>query len=112
MRIVTHDDRRDMLETLESAHRLLQHRVIGSECEQLLRMQLARKRPQPGTGAAGKNYGYEHGTDATPSYVTELRRLSDYVRCLRGSRRQRLAAADRVVGQAEAGDHSRVVKIA
>ncbi len=56
MTFVANDDRtRNVLDTRKPRQRLLQHRSLADERQQLLRIQLPRKRPQASAGAAGKN---------------------------------------------------------
>ncbi len=67
--LVRNDDRRQFVEAIfarfgvPAQHRVLQHRMLAAQGEQLLRMLLARQRPQARAGAAGKNDGLDqHGS--------------------------------------------------
>ena len=80
---------------VEAQRRLLQHRALAGERQQLLGIELARQRPQARAGAAGEDDWSQHAQSAP-----------------RSCREQRLAAADGVVGEAEAAHHGRVVEIA
>src|SRR2546429_9981794 len=64
---------------------------------QLLGIKLARQRPQPRAGSAAENDWSEHGR----SKEAAASRLN-----------QRLAATDRMVGEAKAAHHGRIVEIA
>ena len=81
-------------QAVEAQRGLLQHRAQAGERQQLLGIELARQRPQARAGAAREDDWDQHGA-APPHAAT-----------------QRLAAADGVVGEAEAGHHGRVVEIA
>src|SRR5207253_2489668 len=65
--------------------------------QQLLGIELARQRPQPRAGSAAENDWSEHGR----SKEAAASRLN-----------QRLAATDRMVGEAKAAHHGRIVEIA
>ena len=60
MRLVADDDRRAGAEPVAAARGGLQHRLLVDQRQQLLRIQLARERPEPGTGAAGEKDWNQH----------------------------------------------------
>ncbi len=60
MRLVAHDNGRGCIEPGHTQCRGLQHGFLAYQRQQLLGVQLARQRPEPGTGAAGKNHWCKH----------------------------------------------------
>jgi hypothetical protein len=61
MFLVAHDDGiGEPVEAVEAAERGLQHGVLAHQRQQLLRIQLARQRPEPRAGAAREDDGYDH----------------------------------------------------
>ncbi len=61
MRLVADHDRRLKFGEPDHAQcRLLQHRARTRQRQELLGVQLARQRPEAGSGAAGEDYGDEH----------------------------------------------------
>ena len=61
MALVADDDgRREIRQAGDALHRLLQHRLLADQWQQLLGVQLARERPEPRAGAAGEDQWSEH----------------------------------------------------
>ena len=56
VRLVAHHDRGADRQAREPAHGLLQHGVAAHQRQQLLGIELARQRPQPGAGTARENH--------------------------------------------------------
>ena len=60
VRLVADHHRRGGGEAVQAQHRLLQHRALAGQRQQLLGIKLARQRPQPRTCAAGENDWSDH----------------------------------------------------
>jgi hypothetical protein len=58
--VAHHQRRRQLAKALEAQHGLLQQAVLAGQWQELLRVQLARQRPQAGAGAAGQDDGDDH----------------------------------------------------
>ena len=84
--------------------RVLQHGARAGQREQLLRIQLARQRPEPRAGAARQNHRNQRAHWPLIAVWPPRRSL--------GRRADRLAAADRIIAEAGAHHVQRVVEVA
>src|SRR4029079_12497948 len=82
--VADHHGRRGAVEVRQARHGLLEHGALAGEREKLFGQQLARQRPEPGSGAAGEDHGDEiHEAGIVPVLIEWVINTPDSCNILR-----------------------------